>query len=99
MRWGAALIIRTRSTVFHEYGHYIHLQDDSIGPALNAFLVKERPRSTGWNLLVSVYGNSNDKEYIAETFAIYMGMPESEHFRIHPELLAIYRKMDKKVTP
>jgi hypothetical protein len=90
---------RTRSTVFHEYGHYIHLQDDSIGPALNAFLVKERPRSTGWNLLVSVYGNSNDKEYIAETFAIYMGMPESEHFRIHPELLAIYRKMDKKVTP
>jgi hypothetical protein len=90
---------RTRSTVYHEYGHYIHLQDDRIGPELEAFLRQERPRSAGWDLLVSVYGNSNDKEYIAETFAIYMGMPESEHFRIHPVLLAIYRKLDKKVTP
>jgi hypothetical protein len=89
---------RTRSTVYHEYGHYIHLQDRFIGPELDAFLRQERPRSTGWDLLVSVYGNTNDKEYIAETFAIYMGMPESEHFRIHPALLAIYRKLDKKVT-
>lgn len=89
---------RTRSTVYHEYGHYIHLQDPFIGPELDRFLRQERPRSTGWDLLVSVYGNTNDKEYIAETFAIYMGMPESEHFRIHPALLAIYRKLDKKVT-
>lgn len=89
---------RTRSTVYHEYGHYIHLQDRFIGPELEAFLRQERPRSTGWDLLLSVYGNTNDKEYIAETFAIYMGMPESEYFRIHPALLAIYRKLDKKVT-
>jgi hypothetical protein len=92
-------VFTTRSTVFHEYGHLIHLQDRLIGPELDAFLRQERPRSTGWDLLVSVYGNSNDKEYIAETFAIYMGMPETEHFRIHPALLAIYRKLDKKVTP
>jgi len=92
-------VFRTRSTVFHEYGHYIHLQDSRIGPELDAFLLRERPRSTGWDLLVSVYGNTNDKEYIAETFAIYMELPESEHFRIHPALLAIYRKLDKKVTP
>jgi hypothetical protein len=91
-------VFRTRSTVFHEYGHYIHLQDRFIGPELDAFLRQERPRSTGWDLLLSVYGNTNDKEYIAETFAIYMGMPESEHFRIHPALLEIYRKLDKKVT-
>ena len=90
---------RVRSTVFHEYGHLIHLQDDRIGPEINAFLLRERPRKTGWNLLVSVYGNTDDEEYIAETFAIYMELPESEHFRIHPELLAIYRKLDKKVTP
>jgi len=89
----------TRSTVFHEYGHVIHLTDNRIGAELNAFLLQERPRQTGWELLVSVYGNTNDKEYIAETFAIYMGMPESEHYRIHPALLAIYRKLDKKVTP
>ena len=90
---------RVRSTVFHEYGHLIHIQDDRIGPEINAFLLRERPRKTGWNLLVSVYGNTDDEEYIAETFAIYMELPESEHFRIHPELLAIYRKLDKKVTP
>jgi hypothetical protein len=89
---------RVRSTVYHEYGHYIHLQNSRIGPELDAFLLRERPRSTGWDLLLSVYGNTNDKEYIAETFAIYMGMPESEHFRIHPALLEIYRKLDKKVT-
>jgi hypothetical protein len=90
---------RVRSTVFHEYGHLIHLQDDRIGAEINAFLLKERPRKTGWNLLVSVYGNTDDEEYIAETFAIYMQLPESEHFRIHPALLEIYRKLDKKVTP
>jgi hypothetical protein len=90
---------RVRSTVFHEYGHLIHLQDARIGAEINAFLLKERPRKTGWNLLVSVYGNTDDEEYIAETFAIYMQLPESEHFRIHPALLEIYRKLDKKVTP
>jgi hypothetical protein len=90
---------RTRLTVFHEYGHLIHLQDARIGPEIDAFLLRERPRKTGWDLLVSVYGNSNDKEYIAETFSLYMGLPETEHFRIHPALLEIYRKLDKKVTP
>jgi hypothetical protein len=89
---------RTRLTVFHEYGHLIHLQDARIGPEIDAFLLRERPRQTGWNLLLSVYGNTNDKEYIAETFSLYMGLPETEHFRIHPDLLAIYRKLDKKVT-
>ena len=89
--------VTTKSTVYHEYGHVIHLTDIRIGAEINAFLLQERPRKTGWDLLVSVYGNTNDKEYIAETFAIYMGMPESEHFRIHPDLLKIYRKWDKKV--
>jgi hypothetical protein len=91
--------VTTKSTVYHEYGHVIHLTDVRIGAEINAFLLQERPRKTGWDLLVSVYGNTNDKEYIAETFAIYMGMPESEHYRIHPVLLAIYRKFDKKVKP
>jgi hypothetical protein len=88
----------TRATVFHEYGHVIHLTDARIGAEINEFLRASTPLRTGWQYLLSVYGGTNDKEYIAETFAIYMGMPESEHFRIHPELLKIYRRLDRKVT-
>jgi hypothetical protein len=88
----------TRATVFHEYGHVIHLTDARIGAEINEFLRTSTPLRTGWQYLLSVYGGTNDKEYIAETFAIYMGMPESEHFRIHPELLKIYRRLDRKVT-
>jgi hypothetical protein len=90
-----------RSTVFHEYGHAIHLAqigNTDIGAMLDKFLRDYNPRLHGWDFLVSVYGDTNDKEYIAETFALYVGMPESEHFRIHPALLEIYRKLDKKVT-
>ena len=90
--------VRTRSTVFHEYGHYLHLAERTIGAEINDFLRVHRPLMTGWDLLVSVYGGRDNEEYIAETFAIYMGEPESEHFRIHPELLKIYRRLDKKVT-
>lgn len=90
--------IAIRSTVFHEYGHVIHLTDPKIGAEINEFLRVHRPLMTGWDLLLSVYGGTNEKEYIAETFALYMGMPESEHFRIHPELLKIYRRLDRKVT-
>lgn len=90
--------VAIRSTVFHEYGHVIHLTDPTIGAEINEFLRVYRPLMTGWDLLLSVYGGTNEKEYIAETFALYMGMPENEHFRIHPELLKIYRKLDKKVT-
>jgi hypothetical protein len=90
--------LTTRSTVFHEYGHVIHLTNQEIGDIINEFLRTHAPLRGGWDLLVSVYGATNEKEYIAETFAIYMGMPESQHFRIHPELLKIYRRLDRKVT-
>lgn len=90
--------LTTRSTVFHEYGHVLHLTNPEIGAILNEFLRAHAPIKNGWDLLVSVYGATNEKEYIAETFAIYMGMPEDQHFRIHPVLLEIYRRLDKKVT-
>lgn len=83
-------------TMYHEYGHVLHMVDKTIGPQIDAFLKAERPRASGWQLLVSKYGGSNDAEYIAETFAIYMTKPKSEWFRIHPKLLEIYMKADKK---
>jgi hypothetical protein len=82
-------------TMYHEYGHVLHLIDRRIGPQIDAFLEQERPRQSGWDLLLSKYGNANDKEYIAEAFAVYMSQPRSEHFRIHPQLLAIFEREDR----
>jgi SPP1 gp7 family putative phage head morphogenesis protein len=81
-------------TIFHEYGHVLHLIEKEPGRKINAFLAADRPLSQGWQLLVSKYAGANDYEYIAETFAIYMTRPVSEHYRIHPNLLAIYRELD-----
>lgn len=83
-------------TMYHEYGHVIHKIDEVIGPQIDKFLKDFPPRKNGWQFLVSKYGGHNDAEYIAETFAIYMTKPASEHFRIHPQLLKIYKKADRK---
>jgi hypothetical protein len=82
-------------TMYHEYGHVLHLIERRIGEQIDAFLVQERPRQSGWDLLLSKYGNANDAEYIAEAFAVYMTEPRSQHFRIHPELLRIFEKEDR----
>ncbi|MFY0682607.1 MAG: minor capsid protein [Thalassovita sp.] len=81
-------------TIFHEYGHVLHLIDKTAGVRIEAFLQKQRPVQKGWALLVSKYAGTNKYEYVAETFAIYMTKPRSEHFRIHPDLLSIYRSLD-----
>lgn len=81
-------------TMVHEYGHVLHKIDPVIGPRIDRFLQSERPLQSGWQYLVSKYGGENVAEYIAETFTIYITKPESEHFRIHPKLLEIYRQAD-----
>lgn len=81
-------------TIFHEYGHVLHLIEEEPGKKINAFLQSEQPTSQGWDLLVSKYAGANEYEYIAETFAVYMTKPASEHYRIHPKLLTIYRELD-----
>jgi hypothetical protein len=86
----------TASIAYHEYGHVLHLVDRQMGPKINAFLSKERPLDGGWQYLVSKYAGANNREYIAETFSIYMHGDKSQFYRIHPELLAIYREADKR---
>lgn len=81
-------------TMYHEYGHVLHLIDERGKGEIDDFLSSRRPRSEGWGLLVSKYGGSNDAEYVAEAFAVYMTEPETEHYRIHPELLGIFRRRD-----
>lgn len=98
-----------RAIIYHEYGHVMHLVDKRIGKLIDEFLAREKPLDSGWQYLVSKYGGSsskiknaferqrfNEQEYIAESFAIYMHAPQSQWFRIHPELLKIFREADKK---
>lgn len=81
-------------TTYHEFGHVLHLVDQRVGPEINRFLADYKPRETGWQYALSQYSGANDKEYVAEAFAVYMSRPLAEHGRIHPALLAIFRKYD-----
>jgi hypothetical protein len=89
---------RTRSTIYHEYGHHVHLTDARMGPEINEVLRRVKPRENGWADLVSQYSFENDKEYVAEAFALYME-GEKQHYRINPDLLNVFKKYDKKVNP
>jgi hypothetical protein len=86
-------------TTYHEFGHVLHLVDRRIGPEINSFLREHMPRKRGWQYAISQYSGANDMEYIAEAFAIYMSRPLAEHRRIHPALLAIFRKYDGEYVP
>ena len=84
--------------IYHEYGHVIHLtntRNPQVSAQINEFLRDERPRLSGWDLLISKYGGSSDTEYVAEAFAVYMG-GKDEHYRIHPKLLSIFRSIDRE---
>lgn len=80
-------------TTYHEFGHVLHMVDRRIGPEIDGFLRDHNPRKGGWQFALSRYAGANDKEYVAEAFAIYMSAP-AEHVRIHPALLSIFRKYD-----
>jgi hypothetical protein len=86
------------STVYHEFGHVFHLTNTAqpqVRGEIDDFLRRVQPIRGGWGRLVSEYGNSKDTEYVAETFAIYMRGDQSDFYRIHPELLAIYQRYDR----
>jgi hypothetical protein len=77
----------------------LHLIDERGGAAINEFLNSVRPTDPtspnyGWQFLLSKYGGANTNEYIAESCTVYMRRPASDHYRIHPELLRIFRSLD-----
>lgn len=93
------------STIYHEFGHVVHLNNQAqpqFGEDIDRVLTTARPRQNGWGALVSEYGTAGnkrderhrDKEYVAETFALYM-QGEEQHYRIHPELLAVFQRYDR----
>ncbi len=79
-----------RSVAIHETGHRLHY---SYWDEVNETLVGWK--SDGWHLAVSKYGSSNPKEFVAESFVLYMEGPE-QHWRIKPELLAFFKAKDKR---
>ena len=94
-----------RSTIYHEFGHVVHLANTAqpqMSKDIDEVLSAANPRGNGWGALVSEYGSfgsrideaHRDKEYVAETFALYMQGP-SQHYRIHPDLLAVFERYDR----
>ena len=77
---------------YHENGHRFHgfhLQ------RLDDIMSKENVIKDGWSFLASKYGQTNHREYIAETFTIYMQGDEDQFYRIHPKILQFYRQQDQ----
>ncbi|MBV6636417.1 MAG: hypothetical protein KI788_10975 [Mameliella sp.] len=79
-----------RSVAIHETGHQFHF---SHWEAVNAAI--EGWDRDGWNFAVSIYGSTNFKEFVAESFVLYMLGPEY-HARIKPELLALFKARDRR---
>lgn len=85
---------RTRSTAYHEMGHVMHLGNTPKGAVIDKFISEHNPRRGGWQYLLSKYAGSDNYEYIAEAFAVYMGEDSSHHYRIHPALLKLFQEWD-----
>jgi len=89
-RWG---ITRSPSdTMYHELGHRLHLGTPAAGKKINAIL----PSLTeGWQFLISEYSGSDLKEFVAESFSLYMKGDKSQFWRIYPPLLEVFQELDK----
>lgn len=79
--------------IYHEYGHVLMDIDKRMGPKIKSFLASEKPRQSGWQYILSRYGAQDDSEFVAESFSYYMA-GNSEHWRIHPNLLEIFKSGD-----
>lgn len=93
--WSANSAGTPRATAYHEMGHRLHALNRT---EIDAIFRKEwqSPTRGGWGYLVSKYSRTNDLEYVAETFSIYMQGDESQFWRIMPELLELYKAKDRK---
>jgi hypothetical protein len=95
-QWNWGISGTAGEVMYHEIGHRWHHymithQDkgDNIQAVLNAAW------AGGWKYLVSQYGMTNIKEFMAESFSLYM---QNKHELINPELLALMKKYDKAVA-
>jgi hypothetical protein len=80
-----------RDVAYHENGHRFHGKNLA---EIDKLLSDNSVMDEGWHYLVSMYAKSNSREYIAETFTIYMQGDQSQFYRIHPKILEFYRQKD-----
>lgn len=90
-----------RGTIIHEYGHSWHLNKTGAERDEIDRIAKKSVKE-GWADLISTYATEDldGEEYVAEAFTLYnMDETGKEHGRINPELLAIFKKNDRRVKP
>lgn len=88
-RWSVVRDIR--GIVAHELGHHLHY---SAKAEIDQLVRQHRMIEDGWHLLVSRYAGRNDREFIAEAFALYITGGQAEHYRLHPALLAYFKRRE-----
>jgi hypothetical protein len=92
--------LQRRKIIYHEYGHVVHLTNTAnprMGEEINEVLRRIGHPGSGWGYLLSDYANTNNAELVAESFSLYMTGPLDQYYRIHPDLLAIFRRYDRAV--
>jgi hypothetical protein len=92
--------LHRRKIIYHEYGHVVHLTNTAnprMGEEIDDVLRRIGHPGSGWGYLLSDYANSNSRELVAESFSLYMSGPPDQYYRIHPDLLAIFRRYDRAV--
>jgi SPP1 gp7 family putative phage head morphogenesis protein len=92
LRWSVSET--ARAVTYHELGHRLHMQFHRAEIDAAASNAMQR----GWHYLIGKYAGTKQVELVAESFALYMQGDESQFFRIFPPLLAIFKRLDKKVT-
>jgi hypothetical protein len=90
-RW--SVVRDVRGVAAHELGHHLHY---SVKAELDQLVRDYRMIEDGWHLLISRYSAKNDREFVAEAFALYITGGEAEHYRLHPALLAFFKGRDKQ---
>lgn len=69
---------------------------EAVGISYNASLVSKMERiAKKWGPKLSEYASTNGEEYFAEAFTAYNRGP-SQHNKIHPDVLKIFRGLDDK---
>lgn len=90
-RW--SVVKDVRGIASHEYGHHLH---QTFRSEIDALIAANNMIDEGWAALISEYARTNNSEFIAESFALYLAGGEDQHFRLHPALLAWLRKKEGK---
>lgn len=75
--------------IAHEFGHAMHYKYQEV------FKIAARGYNKGYQLALSGYGKTKLKEYIAESFSLYIANYSKAEKRLYPPLFEIFKKLDR----